>query len=215
MGKEKYGGPFTVEKVENVKVFVSILKVLIALGPIFAVEKSTNVLQSIFSLNISGRVTSCIQTPLFLDILPLAFSIFLLTLYVTILRPFLSDYIPVMLKRIWFGIILLIIPLICFFILDSVGHLKTSPHNSECFLTNMHSYSFINGSEPLHINTFFLFIPNFFYSCGYLIFRISIFEFICSQSPHSMKGLLIGVFYAIRGIFQLIGALSFMFPFLG
>ena len=44
LGKEKYGGPFTVEQVENVKVFVSILKVLVSLGPIFAVEKSTNVL---------------------------------------------------------------------------------------------------------------------------------------------------------------------------
>ena len=28
-----------------------------------------------------------------------------------------------------------------------------------------------------------------------------------------MKGLLIGVFYAIRGILQLLGALLFMFPF--
>ena len=30
-----------------------------------------------------------------------------------------------------------------------------------------------------------------------------------------MKGLLIGVFYAIRGVFQLLGTLLFMFPFLG
>ena len=30
-----------------------------------------------------------------------------------------------------------------------------------------------------------------------------------------MRGLLIGTFYAIRGVFQLLGALLFMFPFLG
>ena len=30
-----------------------------------------------------------------------------------------------------------------------------------------------------------------------------------------MKGLLIGTFYAIKGVFQLLGALLFMFPFLG
>ena len=30
-----------------------------------------------------------------------------------------------------------------------------------------------------------------------------------------MKGLLIGTFYAIRGIFQLLGVLLFIFPFLG
>ena len=61
----------------------------------------------------------------------------------------------------------------------------------------------------------YLSIPRFSYSCGFLIFHIAIFEFICSQSPHSMKGLSIGVFFAIRGIFQLLGALLFMFPFLG
>ena len=32
-------------------------------------------------------------------------------------------------------------------------------------------------------------------------------EFICSQSPHSMKGLLIGLSFAIKGLFQVIAAL--------
>lgn len=98
LGKEKYGGPFTVEQVENVKVFINILKVLVSLGPIFAVEKSTNILQFLFFLHLSGHVTDCIQTPLFLDLLPLLFSVILLTLYITILRPVISDYLPGILK---------------------------------------------------------------------------------------------------------------------
>ena len=107
-------------------------------------------------------------------------------------------------------------PSIYFFILDTVGHLDTS-HSMECFLTNKYNIFSMNSSDikPLDIDPMFLFIPNLFYSCGFLIFHIAIFEFICSQSPHSMKGLLIGVFYAIRGVFQLVGALLFMFPFLG
>ena len=28
------------------------------------------------------------------------------------------------------------------------------------------------------------------------------YEFICSQNPHSMKGLLLGLFYAMRGFYQ-------------
>ena len=74
-------------------------------------------------------------------------------------------------------------------------------------------YLSLNSSEPLDINSMFLFVPNFFNSCGFLIFHIAVFEFICSQSPHSMKGLMIGVFYAIEGIFQFLGTLLFMFPF--
>ena len=48
-----------------------------------------------------------------------------------------------------------------------------------------------------------------------MIFYIAVYEFIYSQSPHSMKGLMIGTFFAIRGLFQLIGALLLMFPFAG
>ena len=35
LGKEKYGGPFTTEEVENVKAFLGIVRVLLAVGPIF------------------------------------------------------------------------------------------------------------------------------------------------------------------------------------
>ena len=214
LGKEKYRGPFTVEQVENVKVFLNILKVLVSLGPLFAIERSANILELFFFIHLSGQFTPCIESSLFLNLLPMLLSVIVLIFYVTILRPLIFEYIPSMLKRIWFGMILLIIPSICFFVLDTVGHLDTS-HSTECFLTNKYSLLPVNGSEPLDINFIFLFGPNFFHSCGVMVFHISIFEFICSQSPHSMKGLLIGVFYAIRDIFQLLGALLFMFPFLG
>ena len=36
--KERYGGPFTTEQVENVKTFLRILIVLFAIGPVFALE---------------------------------------------------------------------------------------------------------------------------------------------------------------------------------
>ena len=36
--KERFGGPFTTEQVENVKTFLRILLVLVALGPVFALE---------------------------------------------------------------------------------------------------------------------------------------------------------------------------------
>ena len=36
--KERYGGPFTTEQVENVKTFVRILTLLVSLGPIFVME---------------------------------------------------------------------------------------------------------------------------------------------------------------------------------
>ena len=46
-----------------------------------------------------------------------------------------------------------------------------------------------------------------------MLFNIAIFEFICSQSPYSMTGQLIGMFYATRGLFQLL-ATALIVPFL-
>ena len=40
-----------------------------------------------------------------------------------------------------------------------------------------------------------------------MLIYTAVFEFICSQSPHSMKGLLIGMLYAFRGLYQLVAAL--------
>ena len=45
-----------------------------------------------------------------------------------------------------------------------------------------------------------------------MFFYIALYEFICAQSPHSMKGFLIGLSFAIKGFFLSIAALLF-FPF--
>ena len=42
---------------------------------------------------------------------------------------------------------------------------------------------------------------------SHMLIYTAVFEFICSQSPHSMKGLLIGLLYAIRGVYQGIATL--------
>ena len=38
LGKEKYGGPFTTEQVEDVKAFLGILQVLLTFGPVFSTD---------------------------------------------------------------------------------------------------------------------------------------------------------------------------------
>ena len=216
LGKEKYGGPFTTEQVENVKVLLGISRVLLSLGPLFSVERSINVLLPILSIHLSGHSYSlnCISSFVVQDVMPVFLALILLIFYIVALRPLIYNCIPGARVRMWLGMMLQIAPILCFFIFDVVGHTRAS-QSLDCFLTEKYSLFGTNGSEPLGINSMYLFFPYFSYSCGFLIFHVAIFEFICSQSPHSMKGLLIGTFYAIRGVFQLLGALLFMFPFLG
>ena len=49
LGKEKYGGPFTTEQVEDVKAFLGILRVLLTLGPIMMVDFSVGGILSKFA----------------------------------------------------------------------------------------------------------------------------------------------------------------------
>ena len=49
-------------------------------------------------------------------------------------------------------------------------------------------------------------IPNLFIGLSPMLITTSAFEFISAQSPHSMKGLLGGLLFAIKGLFQLSSA---------
>jgi peptide/histidine transporter 3/4 len=215
LGKEKYGGPFTTEQVENVKVFLGLLRVLLSLGPLFAVERSSIALLPIFTIHLSGKFSPCIHSHFSLvpfitnGILPSFLTICLMILYIVFLRHLLCNCFRGMLKRMSLGMAILIAPNICFLVLDTVGHTHRSHASLGCFLVPLLT------DHPLRISPLYLFIPRFCCASGYVIFYIAVYDFLCAQSPHSMKGLLIGTLYAIRGVFQLLGALVVMFPFLG
>ena len=59
--------------------------------------------------------------------------------------------------------------------------------------------------QALNMHWSVLIPPNILLGIGPLIVTTSTLEFISAQSPHSMKGLLVGIFFAIQGFFQLIG----------
>ena len=54
--------------------------------------------------------------------------------------------------------------------------------------------------------------PNILLGIGPLILETSTLEFISAQSPHSMKGFLVGIFFAIKGLFQFLESITII-PF--
>ena len=201
LGKEKYGGPFTTEQVEDVKAFLGILKLLLILGPLFSVERSISFLLPLFFSHIFRIFYSCY----FSEAYPSIIIALLLVFYTVLLRPFVHNYIPSMLKCIGLGMMLMLTPVLCFFILDATGHAITK--SNSCFTIEVLLGD--SGTSAIRL------VPIVVSICGYMIFYIAIYEFLYSQSPHSMKGLVIGTFFAIRRTFQLLGILLILFPFLG
>ena len=209
LGKEKYGGPFTTEQVEDVKAFLGILCVLVSLAPIMMVDFSID--------GILGRFASHLDENFFengfhIDTLTSLLITFLMPIYLCLLRPFVQNYIPGMLKRIGLGMIFILLSILCTSVMDAYGHKHANV--TACFIHELFDYSSHTYTQiSLDINSYWLVIQYSLNAVGYMLLYIAMYEFICSQSPHAMKGLVIGTFFAIKGVFQLLGVVIAYLPF--
>ena len=97
------------------------------------------------------------------------------------------------------GMILVVLSLIVSFTMDTVAHRTSETNSTElCLLVPSTAIS-----QPLSLLTVQLTLSAL---CRMLIYT-AVFEFICSQSPHSMKGLLIGLLFAIKGLYNILATL--------
>ena len=214
LGKEKYGGPFTTEQVEDVKAFLGILQVLVTLGPVFTTDIAASNMLYKFSnhLNISLYEETLQEKP-FLSLLFTDFTtgeltdiliVFLIPIYLCLLRPFIHHYIPGMLKRIGLGMIIHLLSLLSVFLIDTIGH--TLHSNNQCFIQK-------TLYDDLDISVHYLTFPYTLNALSIIFFYTATYEFMCAQSPHAMKGLLIGTFFLIKGLFQFLGITVVLIPF--
>ena len=195
LGKEKYGGPFTTEEVENVKAFFGILCVLLTTGPTLMAEIANDLSAS--------QLYSGFATPLIIVVS--------IPLYLGLLRPFIHNYIPGMLKRMGLGMILLLLSCVCSFAMSffQSNNCSTEYYDNSTYIDCDSAFPY---DQPKY-SLYYISIQNIFNAVGYnMLFYIASYEFICAQSPHSMKGLLIGTFFAIKGVFQLLGVLVIYAP---
>ena len=126
-----------------------------------------------------------------------------------IIYPLFRNYVPKMTVRIGLGMLLMMIGHLSLFAVDYIGHDQASArYNGTCF--------FLKGSRDLEFNPYYLVPIIAGMSIGELLIFVSALEFICAQSPYSMRGLIIGIFYFILGLFSLFVALVillFALPF--
>jgi peptide/histidine transporter 3/4 len=211
LGKQKYGGPFTTEQVEDVKTLLGILGVLVSFGPVFSLDAAATALyRATVSLQYYGICANTnpesnyyIMAISRAGALIPVFIVVLIPLYLFLVRPIFYKCIPGALKRMGLGGIILTLSIVFHLLIDEFGHVPGT-----CFL---HGHSLGVYSSRLVVNL--VLFPNFLNAIAYALILSGSYEFICSQSPHAMKGLLIGTFFAIKGFFNLFGALLTFLPF--
>ena len=215
--KERYGGPFTTEQVEDVKTFFRILVVLLALGPAFVLEVPT----SFFMFIVFGIHTgdhpyilnqTCSAGFILLDkgSLNNLTGVVLYPMYIWLVFSALHHRMPKIFFRLVFSIVLYILGVVSMLSIDLAGHFKT-----EDTVTNSTMCMFFvdESKEPvLRLHWSVLLLPSLLLGIGQPLVMATTFEFISAQSPSSMKGLLVGIFLTIRAFFQLFSGAAF-FPF--
>ena len=186
LGKSRYGGPFTIEQVENVKTFFRLLTTLV---PVCVNILSSNVYGALYlldhPLNISDlpQHTSCVYTVLSkFTYIPFWCSMVTLLLYKFIIFQFFKHRLGSSLKRIGILTLMGFVLYVVFFIFSVISlMLLKQPASQWPFVI----YSILSYA------LFALF-------CAFTV------EFVCAQSPYSMRGLLSGlVFFTIFAFAQL------------
>ena len=211
LGKEKYGGCFTTEQVEDVKAFYGIIKVLFSFGVVFFLDFAADAILPLFAVHVAPSTdiwsevydeSLMIELILFnTGLLSPLLIVICIPLYLCLLRPFISQYVPGMLKRMGLGMFLVLLSLITTFAMDTAAHLESPNH------VYNNTYCMFDDYDVSPQNPALLLIQLILSALSHMLIYTAVFEFICSQSPHSMKGLLIGMLYAIRGLYQLVAAL--------
>ena len=218
LGKSKYGGPFTTEEVENVKAFYGIFKILFAFGIALFMNVASSLWLSQFINHVTAinsddqyfnsfNLTHILLLLLFKDgILSSLVVVLLLPFYVVFIRPFTISCNMRMFRRIGVGIIFLLMSVTSTFVTDTVAHTRNITNH--CMLDSGEVYfPPDNAFHPA-----ILLPQRFLYGLSVMMIYPALYEFICAQSPHSMKGLFIGLSFAIRGLSDLLASLL-LIPF--
>ena len=218
LGKEKYGGPFTYEQVEDVKTMFRLLLLMFSSFGFYLSGDGYSL--SHYILNTVGCPTF---VPLIIMILnPENITNLVVVLFIPfyqLMKKYLSRYTPSLLARMWIGLFLcLLSECIQSSYSSFLQHereslkclqgqvIKNPTLELQCVFTNLkvlknNTYEYFCSEPPINYPLIYLsLVPLILHSLSYLLVFLTTIEFICAQSPNAMKGLLIGIWYSMMSI---------------
>uniref|UniRef100_A0A1X7SRJ1 Uncharacterized protein n=1 Tax=Amphimedon queenslandica TaxID=400682 RepID=A0A1X7SRJ1_AMPQE len=197
LAKERYGGCFSHEEVENVKTFLRIALVLATVFPLIVSNVFLFYLPNFTAQFKNGSKENAHDAIYILGNLVLLFFLVpLIELVILPLFPKLEYFIINPLKGLGLAYILLILSIVSVFLIDLFGRFFADNNsNVPCFFT----WKLVH--QTIDISYWILLIPSVLAGASYFLTEIYLFEFMCSQSPFGMHGMIIGLHWFLSGIF--------------
>ena len=219
-GKHKYGGPFTTEEVENVKTFLRLLVFISISTAVASGALSLNSLEYQLIINDQDDILFLFNRShksswiTFITVeLTFYFSgAILVFLYEFIIYPLLRNHMTCMQSYQWkltVGVLSQIAKVIAFMTIDLTARHSYVEHNNATIQCIFIEQSGILNSS---FNMKWMILVQLFNSVSIVTAATGAFEFICSQSPYSMRGLLFGAAYGSAVLYCVMGY-AIMQPF--
>ena len=208
-GKQRYGGPFTTEQVEDVKVMLNILKIILTSAPVFTLESAACL--SFLNHPTHHKTYYKVSNPAYIIFIRYGLTVPLckvlcIPVWHCMLKPLLSRYYPNIFKRIGIALIFFTISFIVYFVYDVLDY-NNSGHLTYYYDTCLRNVTYVLSNNYIAVPSMYVSIlQQLIYGWSQMLLYISVYEFICCQSPQYMKGLLLGLFYATRGFYQFVAA---------
>ena len=181
-GKEKFGGPFTEEEVEDVKTVLRLLPLVIFLS------LSVTVLGLGPNVYLFNDIEICNEA-----ILSWLFPVVLIPLYQLLLYQCFRSCSPSMLRCIGAGLFICTLGFIVLSALGVVGVIVSD--DVQRYL----SCTAPNATNPDNVEWYWKLDPHILYGIGRTIVVVLVFKLIIAQSPDKMKGFVMGISMAICG----------------
>ena len=205
-GKQKFGGPFSEEEVEDVKTILRMLVfyLIVLIGVILFDDTKSLIHAHIIPSTINTR--GCVESITYIS--NKLTAAVLIPVYRFVLFPFIRIKLPSIFKRVGAALVLVFISSLLDLTLDTIGH--TLSNSTQCM--------FDTSSVPantLPISPYWLLIRDLVYSIGYVLALISAIETYLAQTPISLRGTATGLGAVIGLIAQSIrlGIISFISQF--
>ena len=212
LGKNKYGGPFTNEEVEDTKTFLRTLPLLLCLFGYHLAGDG-------YSATIQLQRTSCPSLPVLLLIvinpqhLPALVTVVGIPLYRLVIVKIIPKVKTIrMLTKMWIGLYFSLVQFVLY-ITVVINHDSShwQQHHNYNYSKYLPSYKCLDsqiGDHQLSLpvdNTYLWFIiPQLLNGLSSLLVSMTVFEFICAQAPRTTQGLFIGLWYATFSIKYLV-----------
>ena len=186
-GKEKFGGPFSEEEVEDVKTVLRLLPLVICLSFCASVLQGSPV---VYLINDEYRISVLNQ-----GIVYWLFPLLLIPLYQLLLHRCFNRYSLSMLRYIGAGLFMGILGYILLTAIGVFGVIVSDDTRRYISCTSQAPNATYPGD---YMEWYWKLGPCILYNIGKTMTAVLVYEFIISQSPDKTKGLIIGISLAFR-----------------